>query len=234
MQDRQDWDASGEPPDPDVDAPGHDAIVTFAVFFEGGLAPLSLLLGWWFGHPPLRRFEWSGRAALLGAAAAILPALGFLAILRHPVGPLRRIKRFCEEEFVPLLGNSSWADLVLIAISAGVGEEMLFRGVFQPAISAATGDVWGVILSSLLFGALHPISIPYAVVSFAMGLYLGATVLLTENLLVAIVCHGVYDFLLMAYLLRPGDPVRPVGNPIGAIEADRRIDGHDIDEHDAP
>ncbi|WP_197491063.1 CPBP family intramembrane glutamic endopeptidase [Planctomyces sp. SH-PL62] len=222
-------DAPEESPHPEIDAPGHDAIVTFAVFFEGGLAPFSLLLGWWFAHPPLRHFDWNFQAVMLGAAAAAAPAACFLAMLRWPIGPLVRIKRFCEDEFVPLLGNSSWADLVLIAISAGVGEEMLFRGVFQTSIASATNETWGVILSSLLFGALHPISIPYSIVSFSMGVYLALIFLSTGNLLAAIVCHGVYDFVLMAYLLRPGDPNRPIRNPIDAIDADRHID-----EHDAP
>ncbi len=222
-------DAPDDQPETEIDSPGHDAIVTFAVFFEGGLAPLSLLLGWWFGHPPLHRFDWDFRAALLGAAAAAAPAACFLAILIWPIGPLARVKKFCEEEFVPLLGNSSWADLVLIAISAGVGEEMLFRGVFQSSIAAATTGFWGLVLASLLFGALHPISIPYAILSFSMGVYLGTIYDASGNLLVSIVCHGVYDFVLMAYLLRPWDPDRLGGNPIDAIGADQRID-----EHDAP
>ena len=39
--------------------PGRDVIIMFAVFFEGGLAPLSLFLGWWFGHNPLAHFAWT-------------------------------------------------------------------------------------------------------------------------------------------------------------------------------
>ena len=46
------------------DQPGRDVIVIFAVFFEGGLAPLSLFLGWWLGHNPLAQFAWSQRDAL--------------------------------------------------------------------------------------------------------------------------------------------------------------------------
>uniref|UniRef100_UPI002896AB2B hypothetical protein n=1 Tax=Escherichia coli TaxID=562 RepID=UPI002896AB2B len=83
--------------------------------------------GWFLGHPPQRRVDWDAQAALVGAAAALPPALAFLAVLRRPFGPFVRVRRFFEVEFIPLLGNSTWADLVLIAVAAGVGEEMLFR-----------------------------------------------------------------------------------------------------------
>jgi len=213
--------------EPDDDPPGHDVIVLFAVFFEGGLAPLALLLGWGLGHTPLLHFAWSFRDAWIGAAAAVPPVLCFLAILHWPFGPLAKLKAFCEEEFVPLLANSSWADIALIALSAGVGEEMLFRGVFQSALGASTGVVSGLVVSSLLFGLLHPISLPYALVSCAMGMYLGGLFLITDNLLAAIVTHGLYDFTLMAYLLRIKSFGRPAGNPIAAVDSDRKIDDYD-------
>ncbi len=227
MRDRHDLNDFESDSEPIEEPPGHDAIILFAVFFEGGLAPLSLLLGWWLGRPPLERFFWSATDALIGAAAAIPPVLFFLAMIRWPVGPFRGLKRFCEEEFVPLLANSTWSDIALIAISAGVGEEMLFRGVFQSALIGSTGWLTGLFLASLLFGLLHPISILYATIGCAMGMYLGGLFLVSGNLLAAMVAHAVYDFLLMAYLLRIGDPDRPRENPIAAIDSDHEIDSYD-------
>jgi membrane protease YdiL (CAAX protease family) len=193
--------------------PGRDVIIMFAVFFEGGLAPLSLFLGWWLGHNPLAQFAWSQADALWGAGAALPMVCLFLVTLRWPIGPLRQIKTFCEEEFVPLLAGSSWLDMVLIAISAGVGEEMLFRGVLQCSLATWLGTSWGLSLSSLLFGLLHPISIPYILVTILVGLYLGGAFLLTGNLLTVMVAHALYDFALMAYLLRfhyRGKPINPI------------------------
>ena len=146
----------------------------FAVFFEGGLAPLSLFLGWWLGHNPLAQFAWSEMDALWGALAAVPLILVFLLLtFRWPVGPLRQIKQFCEEEFTPLLAGSSWSDMALIALSAGVGEEMLFRGVLQSSLGAWLGIGWGLLAASMLFGLLHPISLPYILVTAFVGLYLG-------------------------------------------------------------
>lgn len=213
--------------EPEDDPPGHGVIVLFAVFFEAGLAPLALLFGWALRHNPLLQFTWSYRAVWLGAAAAVPPVLCFLAMLRWPLGGFAKLKSFCEDEFVPLLANSSWGDIALIALSAGVGEEMLFRGVLQASLEDGIGLTAGLVVSSLLFGLLHPISVPYALVSFAMGMYLGGLFLVTENLLTPIVTHGVYDFALMAFLLRIKSPLRPAGNPIPIIDSDRNIDDYD-------
>lgn len=206
------------------DQPGRDVIIMFAVFFEGGLAPLSLLLGWWLGHNPLAQFAWSATHALLGAMAAVPLVLIFLLLtFRWPLGPLRQVKTFCEEEFIPSLGGSSWSDMALIALSAGVGEEMLFRGVLQSSLGAWLGIGWGLVIASLLFGLLHPISIPYIVVTAVVGLFLGGAFLLTGNLLMVIVTHSLYDFALMSYLLRyhyRGGPI----NPIHPLDPDANID----------
>ena len=210
-------------PENEDDQPGRDVIIMFAVFFEGGLAPLSLFLGWWLGHNPLAQFAWSETDALWGVLAAVPLVLLFLLTLRWPVGPLRQIKTFCEEEFIPLLAGSSWSDMALIALSAGVGEEMLFRGVLQSSLGAWLGIGWGLLAASLLFGLLHPISIPYIVVTMVVGFYLGGAFVLTGNLLTVMVTHALYDFALMAYLLRyhyRGGPI----NPIHPLDPDADID----------
>lgn len=227
MEKRSDQSHSDSLMEPEEPPPGQGVIVLFAVFFEGGLAPLALLFGWGLGHNPLRRFSWSMQDAWIGAAAAIPPVLGFLAVLRWPLGPFAKIKTFCEQEFIPLLGYCSWLDIGMIALSAGVGEEMLFRGVFQPALGSSIGVISGLVVSSLLFGMLHPISVPYAFVSFAMGVYLGSLFLLTDNLLTAMVTHGLYDFTLMAYLLRIWKTERGHGDPIPPVDPDRKVDDYD-------
>lgn len=209
------------------DQPGRDVIIMFIVFFEGGLAPLSLLLGWWLGHNPLAQFSWDAMDALRGALAPIPLVLLFLAILRWPIGRLRQIKSFCMEEFVPLLAGSSWSDMALIALSAGVGEEMLFRGVLQSSLGSWLGLGWGLSVASVLFGLLHPISLPYIVLMIGVGFYFGGAFLLTGNLLTVMVTHAVYDFALMSYLLKftRSEPLGPV---IPTVPDDADID--DLDE----
>jgi len=193
---------------PENDQPGREVIIIFAVFFEGGLAPLSLVLGWLVGHRPLETFAWSTRDAIWGVLAAIPFTLMFLAMLRWPIGPLGRIKKFCDTEVVPMLAESTWSEIALISVSAGVGEEMLFRGVVQASLSAWLGISWGLGLASLLFGLLHPISITYMFIAAFLGLYLGAVWLVGGNLLTVMVTHALYDFAALGYLLR----IRPAND----------------------
>ena len=117
--------------------------------------------------------------------------------------------------------------MALIALSAGVGEEMLFRGVLQSSLGAWLGIGWGLAVASILFGLLHPISIPYIFVTIAVGFYLGAEFLLTGNLLTVMVTHALYDFILMAYLLRIHRPAGPIRNPIAPLSPDEDIDDYD-------
>jgi uncharacterized protein len=194
--------------EPDDDHPKRAVVVILAVFFEGGLALLSLLLGWRLGHPPLRHFVWSLEDALLGVVAT-LPLLAlFLAILKWPIGPLARAKHFCENEVEPLLHASSWSEIGLVSLSVGVSEEMLFRGVFQAALTNWLGVPLGLGLASVLFGLLHPISVPYMVMAAFLGLYLGTVWIVSGNLLTVIVVHTLYDFAALSYLIRIRPPHR--------------------------
>jgi membrane protease YdiL (CAAX protease family) len=177
-------------------------VIIFAVFFEAGLAPFALAIGWLLGHPPLQTFVWSARDAAWGAAAALPLIALFLAVLRWPVGPLARVKQMCEEEIVPLFDRSYWSELALISLTAGVGEEMLFRGVIQATLTDWLGGGWGLALASLLFGVLHPLSFFYVLIITFLGFCLGAIWVENGNLLTVMVTHAVYDFAVLGYLIR--------------------------------
>ncbi len=187
---------------PEDDRPGHAVVIVFAVFFEAGLAPFSLFLGYLLNHNPLETFKWNAPDALWGAAAALPLIALFLAMLRWPVGPLARVKEFCEEEIVPLFDRSYWSELALISLTAGVGEEMFFRGVIQKTLEGWLGWGWGLTLASVLFGVLHPISIFYVIITAVLGFYLGAIWSYNNNLLTVMVTHALYDFVVLGYLIR--------------------------------
>jgi membrane protease YdiL (CAAX protease family) len=79
---------------------------------------------------------------------------------------------------------------------------MLFRGVIQEVLTAWLNPWIGLILASLLFGLMHPITPFYIVLAAGMGAFLGWIFIATGNLLPAIITHGLYDFLALAYLTR--------------------------------
>jgi membrane protease YdiL (CAAX protease family) len=150
-------------------------------------------------HQLIAAVAWGGLAALPLFAALIAGDC-------HPVGSLRRLQQTVRQHVVPLFDGVTVPGLLAISIAAGLGEEMLFRGVLQAAVSNWIGPPWGVwgglLIASLLFGACHWISNSYAVLAAVVGLYLGGLFLLSGNLLAPIVAHALYDFLALLYLVR--------------------------------
>src|SRR5262249_32969263 len=103
-------------------------IVQLGVGFEGGLAGVAWLLGWWLDQPALDTLRWDVRDAGLGIAAGLGMLLVFFGIIRCPWRPLARLRLFFNEVVRPLFQPCTVLDLAVISFSAGVGEEMLFRG----------------------------------------------------------------------------------------------------------
>src|SRR5262245_19627418 len=208
-----------EPSDEPEPADPRTTVILLAVVVEGGLIVLAWLVGWLTGTPPLATFFWSLADAGVGVAAT-LPMLGlFFAALRWPVGPLGKIKKFVDELIRPLLAPCTLLDLAGIAVLAGFGEEMLFRGVCQAALANWTDRPWlALALASILFGAAHAITLTYALFATAMGAWLGWLWLWCDNLLPAILAHALYDFIALVVLLRGGttsSPLSPLGREVG-------------------
>jgi membrane protease YdiL (CAAX protease family) len=191
-------------PDPSTH---RQTVVLLAILVEGGLIVLAWSLGWLLDQLPLRTLSWSWLGALWGVlATAPMMALFFL-MLRWPVGPLLRIKRFSEDVLRPLLAPCSVLDLLGISVLAGLGEEMLFRGVLQGAFEYWMKNFWPALaLASVLFGLLHAVTLTYALLATLMGAYLGCLWHYTENLLPPVIAHALYDFLALLILLRGPEP----------------------------
>lgn len=176
-------------------------VIALALAIEGGLAFLAMFLGWLLHQPPLETLAFTVRDTLIGIAATLPLILMFFAILRWPVGPLAGLRRFTLEVLCPMLAPCTAPDLLAIAILAGFGEEMLFRGTLQ-ALFAKGGGIWiGLATASVLFGVLHAITPTYAVLASLIGAYLGGLWLLTGNILAPIIVHALYDFAVLYYLL---------------------------------
>lgn len=85
-------------------------------------------------------------------------------------------------------------DLIWLGLLPGLSEELLFRGVMIPAFGY---DLFAVIVSSILFGVLHLSSVQnwhYVIWAIVIGLVLGYSVYVTDNLLVPIIAHSLTNF----------------------------------------
>ena len=157
-----------------------------------------------------------------GLMAAVPMFLVMQLIKRIPLAAIQDLERLSEEEFTHAMLSLRPVQMALIGLCSGIGEELLFRGLLMPGISewfewrtktlgitnvpALLPVVIGLVVSSILFGAVHSITKAYVVISGLMGLYLGGLMLYWDNLLVPITAHAVYnttEMLLGKYLNDP-------------------------------
>lgn len=183
-------------------APMGRRAVLLGIGFEAGLIVVAFLLGWPLQTPPLATLHFELAALAVGLAAAVPMFLGLLVVERSTLPPLRRLGVLFDEVGRPFFAPFTKLDLACLSVLAGVGEEMLFRGVAQAALSGWLGLWWGVALASVLFGVLHALTPTYAILATLAGVYLGALWLLTDNLLAPILAHAAYDLVALLYLLR--------------------------------
>lgn len=184
-----------------------EAAVAWALRFEAGLGLAAIVLGMFLGYPALDGFQSAtrtetGRDLVWGVVATLPLFILLLASDYFPVGPLRSLQKTMDEKILQLFQGTSLGQLALIAFAAGLGEELLFRGVLQTALVDWTDIWWGIGLASLVFGTCHYISHTYAFFAAAIGLYLGLLYYWTGNLVAPITTHALYDFLALAYLLK--------------------------------
>ena len=82
-----------------------------------------------------------------------------------------------------------------LAIIAGIGEELIFRGVLQEVIDRRFGIVAAILLTNLVFGLLHARTPLYAAIAAMVGGYFSLLYAATGSLIAPIIAHAVYDFI---------------------------------------
>ncbi len=134
---------------------------------------------------------------------ATLPLVAFLwwfsnTTLEHFASFRKSQIKFFSEigfEFTP-------SRIALMAVCAGVSEELLFRGLLQTWIAGFAPVAAAIVLSNVVFGLLHMRTILYAVIAGLVGVYLGILFAVTDNLLAPIAAHILYDAVALEYTRR--------------------------------
>ena len=173
-----------------------------AVLVEGGLAIVAIFTDILF-HLGLNYWAYFkfGSETPLQIAWGLLPlVVGYLVLQRLPFESLRRIDLLVRELFQQHMAHWKLWQLALVATLAGLGEELFFRGLFQLGLSTFV-DVWmAILLTSLLFGLAHAVTFLYCILAFIISFYLGFLFVHTDNLIVPIAVHALYDFLVFMYI----------------------------------
>jgi membrane protease YdiL (CAAX protease family) len=181
------------------------------------MVAVAAVAGWWWsidlwqpaGSESPRSLPDFVRAAALGLAATIPLILLLLAFDRWPPRLLRRLKSTVDDDVVPLLAELSVVEFLLLSIAAGIGEELLFRGLLQNGLAwlltnwqVAYPLAISVVLAAVVFGVCHWFNWEYALVAAVVGVYLGWLFIATNNLVAPMVAHAAYDFVALCYLVR--------------------------------
>jgi len=96
------------------------------------------------------------------------------------------------------------AVFVLLAITAGICEEVVFRGFLIPSLTYVIGSTLAAaLLSSVLFGVLHAYQSPFGAARAALlGFALAAPLLSAGTILPSIVAHIAIDLIGGLWLVR--------------------------------
>jgi membrane protease YdiL (CAAX protease family) len=141
------------------------------------------------------------RESVQNGALLTLP-LFFIAFIldqfEKKVPALEDVSKATQRSVLAVLGGefkllNAVAVCTALGAAAGVGEEMLFRGVLQDVLVEKIGDNFALVSSALIFGALHAVTPLYAFLAALASLYFGELFIQYNNLAVPIVCHALYD-----------------------------------------
>lgn len=171
---------------------------------------------------------------LLGVAALFvaIPLVEWSGVINHQLIPettslgkwMKESEDSAAQQITFMLKRNSLQDLLLnllfIAVFAGIGEELLFRGVLQRILIKIFKNPWlGIILTAVVFSAIH-LQFYGFIPRLILGIILGLIYWYSGSLWPAILAHFAYDafFIVMVYLnpaladdqsntITPGSPV---------------------------
>lgn len=190
----------------------HFRFLLVAFVFESLLALGALGLGWLFGISPWYRAPEEPFGVvqftrdLLWGLAATAPLVAVLLLEENPRWrSLTDLKDQVSGLLDRLLYGSTHLQLFILALLAGLGEELLFRGLLQtglahllPARFAVAGSL---LIASVIFGACHYLSHTYFVLATLAGFYFGLLMIASGSIVPPIIAHALYDFVALVYLL---------------------------------
>lgn len=103
------------------------------------------------------------------------------------------------------LGENGWLLplALLVGITPGICEELLFRGYVQTRMTTAWGPPLGILATSLVFAVFH-MDLVHSVAVIALGVYLGWIAWASGTILTAMLAHFLNNFLsVFAVVLLP-------------------------------
>jgi membrane protease YdiL (CAAX protease family) len=178
----------------------HRSFMRFAGMFEAALALLAVLIGWLVGIVPSLIVP-SLESVLIGIAATLPLILVYFVTAAIPLDAFQRIQNLLIATLGRPLAECRWHEVALLALLAGVCEELLFRGVIQPWLSRV-GEPTGVVGTSLLFGLAHSVTPTYFLLASGIGFYLSGVQAAAGHIAAPMLTHALYDWFAFRQIAR--------------------------------
>ncbi|MDP1564599.1 MAG: CPBP family glutamic-type intramembrane protease [Pirellulaceae bacterium] len=184
----------------------------------------------------LESVNWWGNGPVFAVAIGVGLALGMLGTMywlkRMGWAWFLEIETILDQLLVPSLRRCGLWQLLVLALLAGVGEELLFRWAIQGwlellghwlladrvfahdpflIVSDSLAYVGAATITAVLFGLCHAVTRAYWVLAAVMGLIFSLVVVGGGGLVGAIIAHGLYDFLAFLWLCQGSGEKRGAG-----------------------
>ncbi|WP_176521807.1 CPBP family intramembrane glutamic endopeptidase [Longimonas halophila] len=172
------------------------------LLFEVMLALTAIAWAAWREPPLLGDIGWSVDALGMSIGATLPLIAALLLMVRVEAPWMQEIEEHVRSFLAPLLRYGGLPGMALLAIAAGVGEELLFRGVLQAELAMLWEPWSALVVASIVFGLCHWITPAYAIIATIMGAYLGGLYWYTGGLLVPVLVHTLYDFVAFVYFAK--------------------------------
>jgi uncharacterized protein len=134
------------------------------------------------------------RTAIAGAVLAAAPlafVVNGVAYLLHTPKIATPFDNIAQSQVLLALVGS------MVVTIAPLFEEVFFRGFLQPLLSRTLGIIAGVLLTAVLFGALHAAEYQfvwqYVVAISLVGVALGVVRVVTKSIIPSTIMHGCYN-----------------------------------------
>ena len=88
------------------------------------------------------------------------------------------------------------------AVAAPIWEEIMFRGTLLPAVAGALGrPIWGILISSFVFAAIHPQGVPLWLALGSIGAMNACLAYQTKSLIPCMVVHALNNAVVLTFAL---------------------------------
>lgn len=168
-------------------------------------ATLVLLAGWAFSTVLTPQWSYFGTlgwpAIPLGLGSGIVLFLGISGLTQLPgvqTAEYAQLKRLMYRFFYDI----GWRGIFVLSLLAGIGEELLFRVFLQTIVAEWLTPTVGILLVSIVFGAMHFLTATYMLVTMLIGVLLGVLYHLTGSAVLIMAMHFSYDVAAFTLLVK--------------------------------